>query len=258
MTNDGRLRRWSLKWVLIGLAALLAVGGLLLDSTAPEAEQIAALGEDVALREVAVLRVRSEPVRSRKQVAGVLEPRRTVLLFGETRGPVVAVGAEEFDRVEAGRVLVEIDPLLAEVAVERASAKRFRPILLTTVTTIAGLLPMALGLSGKSVVFGPFAAAIVFGLAMASLLTLFAWRASSRCSWFRRCTWAWKTRWRRCRAAGARRAGRLAGEDRPPRARLEPRPADVQKGQTIGIRKTAMTPQRTSRGRPTRMKSLNL
>jgi multidrug efflux pump subunit AcrB len=58
-------------------------------------------------------------------------------------------------------------------AVVSASAKRFRPILLTTVTTIAGLLPMALGLSGKSVVFGPFAAAIVFGLAMASLLTLF-------------------------------------------------------------------------------------
>jgi HAE1 family hydrophobic/amphiphilic exporter-1 len=58
-------------------------------------------------------------------------------------------------------------------AVVAATAKRFRPILLTTVTTIAGLLPMALGLTGKSVVFGPFAAAIVFGLALASLLTLF-------------------------------------------------------------------------------------
>ena len=32
---------------------------------------------------------------------------------------------------------------------------------------------MALGLSGKSIVFGPFATAIVFGLAVASLLTLF-------------------------------------------------------------------------------------
>jgi multidrug efflux pump subunit AcrB len=58
-------------------------------------------------------------------------------------------------------------------ALRVASRKRFRPILLTTVTTIAGLLPMALGLSGYSRVFGPFAAAIVFGLAMASLLTLF-------------------------------------------------------------------------------------
>jgi multidrug efflux pump subunit AcrB len=58
-------------------------------------------------------------------------------------------------------------------AVATASSRRFRPILLTTVTTITGLLPMALGLTGKSVVYGPFAAAIVFGLATASLLTLF-------------------------------------------------------------------------------------
>jgi multidrug efflux pump subunit AcrB len=54
-----------------------------------------------------------------------------------------------------------------------ASRKRFRPILLTTVTTVVGLLPMALGITGKSVVYGPFAAAIVFGLAFASILTLF-------------------------------------------------------------------------------------
>lgn len=58
-------------------------------------------------------------------------------------------------------------------AVRVASARRFRPIFLTTVTTITALLPMALGLSGYSRVFGPFATAIVFGLATASLLTLF-------------------------------------------------------------------------------------
>jgi multidrug efflux pump subunit AcrB len=58
-------------------------------------------------------------------------------------------------------------------AVVSASRKRFRPILLTTITTVVGLMPMALGLTGKSVVYGPFAAAIVFGLAFASLLTLF-------------------------------------------------------------------------------------
>ncbi|MEE8166916.1 MAG: efflux RND transporter permease subunit, partial [Myxococcota bacterium] len=58
-------------------------------------------------------------------------------------------------------------------AVRVASSHRFRPILLTTLTTIAGLLPMAIGLSGGSNTFGPFAAAIVFGLAVASALTLF-------------------------------------------------------------------------------------
>jgi multidrug efflux pump subunit AcrB len=58
-------------------------------------------------------------------------------------------------------------------AIKTASGRRFRPILLTTVTTVTGLLPMALGISGKSVVYGPFAAAIVFGLGVASILTLF-------------------------------------------------------------------------------------
>jgi HAE1 family hydrophobic/amphiphilic exporter-1 len=62
-------------------------------------------------------------------------------------------------------------PALAAVRV--ASARRFRPILLTTLTTIGGLAPMALGLQGSSTVFGPFAAAIVFGLGVASFLTLF-------------------------------------------------------------------------------------
>jgi Cu/Ag efflux pump CusA len=32
---------------------------------------------------------------------------------------------------------------------------------------------MALGVTGKSVVYGPFAASIVFGLSVASVLTLF-------------------------------------------------------------------------------------
>ena len=59
------------------------------------------------------------------------------------------------------------------VAIRTASAHRFRPILLTTVTTIAGLLPMALGMGGIHPVYGPFAAGIVFGLAVASCLTLF-------------------------------------------------------------------------------------
>ena len=60
-----------------------------------------------------------------------------------------------------------------EEAVRIAGKRRFRPILLTTLTTVAGLLPMALGMGGKSPVFAPFATAIVFGLGAASGLTLF-------------------------------------------------------------------------------------
>jgi len=50
---------------------------------------------------------------------------------------------------------------------------RMRPILLTTITTIVGLLPMAIGLGGQSEMWMPLANTIVWGLAMATLLTLF-------------------------------------------------------------------------------------
>ncbi len=58
-------------------------------------------------------------------------------------------------------------------AVQSSGRKRFRAVLLTTLTTVSGLLPMAMGLGGVSSVFGPFAAAIVAGLVVASGLTLF-------------------------------------------------------------------------------------
>ena len=51
---------------------------------------------------------------------------------------------------------------------------RFRPILLTTLTTVMALLPMALGFGGESKTYGPFAAAISFGLIFAMAGTLFA------------------------------------------------------------------------------------
>jgi len=49
---------------------------------------------------------------------------------------------------------------------------RVRPIILTSVTTIGGLLPMALGVSGRSRVWGPLAGAIAWGLLFSTILTL--------------------------------------------------------------------------------------
>ena len=57
-------------------------------------------------------------------------------------------------------------------AVKEGCRLRSRPILLTSVTTIAGLLPMALGLSGYSKLWSPFAATICFGILFSTLLTL--------------------------------------------------------------------------------------
>jgi membrane fusion protein (multidrug efflux system) len=115
-------RRASLQLALIVCAIALVVGGAILFRTAPEAEPTPAAGEGAGLRVVATQVVRRVPVRSRAEVAGVLEARRSVQIFSETRGSVMETGAEELDRVEAGQLLVKIDPLLAEVAVERAAA----------------------------------------------------------------------------------------------------------------------------------------
>lgn len=54
-----------------------------------------------------------------------------------------------------------------------AGKARFRPVLLTSVTTIAGLTPMAMGIGGKSPIWIPIASVIIFGLAASTLLTLF-------------------------------------------------------------------------------------
>ncbi|MEE9392738.1 MAG: efflux RND transporter permease subunit [Planctomycetota bacterium] len=50
---------------------------------------------------------------------------------------------------------------------------RLRAIILTTATTVLGLLPMTFELTGKSKIWSPFAATLSFGLVVASLLTLF-------------------------------------------------------------------------------------
>jgi multidrug efflux pump subunit AcrB len=60
----------------------------------------------------------------------------------------------------------------AAAAVVEATKTRLRPTLLTSLTTIAGLLPTALGLGGYSVVWGPMAATITFGLLFSTITTL--------------------------------------------------------------------------------------
>ncbi|MBN1101906.1 MAG: efflux RND transporter permease subunit [Deltaproteobacteria bacterium] len=69
-------------------------------------------------------------------------------------------------------------------ALIRAGLVRFRPVMLTAITTILGLLPMAVGVSfdfrkfswdvggESSQWWGPMAVAVIFGLAFATLLTL--------------------------------------------------------------------------------------
>lgn len=54
-----------------------------------------------------------------------------------------------------------------------AARRRVIAILMTTGTTIAGLFSLAVGLGGKSLLWGPVASSIVWGLAFSAVLTLF-------------------------------------------------------------------------------------
>ena len=47
-----------------------------------------------------------------------------------------------------------------------------RPVLITTVTTTLGLLPMAIGIPSRSISWAPMATAFVAGLSSATILTL--------------------------------------------------------------------------------------
>ncbi len=58
-------------------------------------------------------------------------------------------------------------------AIMQGGRVRLRPILLTSITTIGGLLPMAVGIGGKSEVWQPLANTIVWGLTVSTLMTLF-------------------------------------------------------------------------------------
>lgn len=84
-------------------------------------------------------------------------------------GIVVNDGIVKIEFIERRRR----DGLSMDAAILDAGKVRLRPILMTTVTTVAGLLPLALGLTGGSELQRPMAIAIVGGVSMATLLTLF-------------------------------------------------------------------------------------
>ncbi|MDP2165434.1 MAG: efflux RND transporter permease subunit [Hydrogenophaga sp.] len=69
------------------------------------------------------------------------------------------------DRLQRGRSTIH--------AIIQASRRRVVPILITTTTTIGGLFSLAFGIGGQSLLWGPVAASIVWGLAFSTVLTLF-------------------------------------------------------------------------------------
>ncbi|MFH1069565.1 MAG: efflux RND transporter permease subunit, partial [Candidatus Glassbacteria bacterium] len=62
--------------------------------------------------------------------------------------------------------------LARRAAIVQAGSVRLRPILMTTITTVLGLLPMALGLGEGAEIRTPMAVTVIAGLTSSTLLTL--------------------------------------------------------------------------------------
>ncbi|BAZ53072.1 acriflavin resistance protein [Nostoc sp. NIES-4103] len=82
--------------------------------------------------------------------------------------------------VNAGILMVELANQIRDdvgctrqVAILKAAPQRLRPIMMTTVTTILGLFPLALGIGEGSEFLQPLGIVVFFGMAIATMLTLF-------------------------------------------------------------------------------------
>jgi len=84
-------------------------------------------------------------------------------------GYVVNAAIILIDRMNA----LKREGLDTETALIQAGRDRLRPILMTTVSTVVGFLPMALNWGEGSELWSPLAVTVIGGLLTATLLTLF-------------------------------------------------------------------------------------
>lgn len=112
---------------------------------------------------------------------GLVGSVMALLLTGETVSVVVLIGFIMLAGIVVNNAIVLIDYVnqlrrdggMTKVeAVIRAGELRFRPILMTTATTVLGLLPMALGLGEGAEIRAPMAITVIGGLLVSTMLTL--------------------------------------------------------------------------------------
>ena len=152
------------------------------------AKSFASLGRAMMIGFVIILLILSAQFQSLRQpfIIGLAIPLSFIgVVFGlmVTR---VAFGLMAFFGVVAlmGVVVNDAIVLMAYVNDQRRSGlplrealikggrNRLRPIIMTTVTTLAGMIPLTLNFAGGAEYWRPLAVSLIFGLAVASFLTL--------------------------------------------------------------------------------------
>jgi HAE1 family hydrophobic/amphiphilic exporter-1 len=99
---------------------------------------------------------------------------------GITVNVLVLIGAVMLSGIVVNNSIVLVDAVnrrrrtgaSPREALMEAGKERFRPILMTTITTVLALLPMALGLGAGDELRAPLAVTVIGGLSVATLLTL--------------------------------------------------------------------------------------
>ena len=103
-----------------------------------------------------------------------------LVITGTKFGFLSGVGVAALAGIVVNDALVLVDAInrlrregmdLSEAVVE-AGRLRWRPVWSTTITTIGGLVPMTIGLSGSAEFWRPLSISIIFGLLVTSILTL--------------------------------------------------------------------------------------
>ena len=103
-----------------------------------------------------------------------------ILLAGISISVVVFIGAILLVGIVVNNAIVLVDRvnrlrlrgMSRRAAVVAGAQQRFRPIVMTTATTVLGLLPMAIGLGEAAELRSPMAITVIGGLLVATLLTL--------------------------------------------------------------------------------------
>src|SRR6266568_4889851 len=108
---------------------------------------------------------------------GLLLVTHTALNVSSFMGLILLVGLIVKNGIillDFTRLRMQTQHVSLEVALREAARVRLRPILMTTLCTLFGLLPLALGIGAGSELQRPLALAVIGGLALSTPITLFA------------------------------------------------------------------------------------